>query len=128
MRLIGRMDAWNLKRKITFFLTLVMLVTAIFTMLISTISAAYYKTKQSKDMAKSQLDTLVSYYDDTLEQYQNLAVALVIEDSVQQYCRSTDNAGPAYMLEARNVYNFLINMLNVRRGVLGYNIPSFLLK
>ena len=117
MRLIGQMDAWNLKRKITFFLTLVMLVTAIFTMLISTISAAYYITKQSKDMAKSQLDTLVSYYDDTLEQYQNLAVALVIEDSVQQYCRSTDNAGPAYMLEARNVYNFLINMLNVRSNL-----------
>lgn len=117
MELREQMYAWNLKRKITFFLTLVMLMTAMVTMLISTISAAYYMTRQSKDMAKTQLDTLVSNYDDTLKQYQNLAVAMVIEDSVQKYCENENNTGTEYEKESGAVYNFLMNMLNVRSNL-----------
>lgn len=113
----SKMDTWNLRKKMTFFLTVAMLVTSMAIMLISTISAVYYMTEQSKNMAKAQLNTLASNYDNTLEQYQNFAVALVIEDSVQDYCKSPELAGEGYRQEAQKVYNFLVNILNVRSNL-----------
>ncbi len=117
MKLRKQMSEWNLKKKITFFLTLVMMMTSVVILLISTISAAYHMTNQSKDMARRQLDMLVSNYDDTLKQYQDLAVAMVIEDSVQKYCKSANNAGTGYEQEALGVYNCLMNMQNVRSNL-----------
>ena len=117
MELQEQMNTWNLKKKITFFLTLTMLVTSITIMVLSTISAAYYMTKQTKEMARTQLSTIVSNYDDTLKQYQDLAVAMVIEDSVQKFCKSSADSGSQYEQEAGNVYNYLLNMLNVRSNM-----------
>lgn len=105
MKLNNRINDWNLKGKISFFLTLTILVTFIIIMAISTVSSMNYMTKQSKEMAETQLDTLASNYADTLKQYQELAVALVIEDSVQKYCRSADDTGSEYDAGASRVYN-----------------------
>lgn len=69
MKLWGQMNSWNLKKKITFFLTLIMLMTSVIIMVLSTVSAAYYMTRQARDLAKAQLGTIVSSYDDTLKQY-----------------------------------------------------------
>ena len=68
MELPKQMNAWNLKKKITFFLTLVMMVTSVVIMVLSTVSAAYYMTRQAKDLAKVQLSTIESSYNDTLKQ------------------------------------------------------------
>ncbi len=117
MELQEQMNTWNLKKKITFFLTLTMLMTSITIMVLSTISAAYYMTKQTKEMARTQLSTIVSNYDDTLKQYQDLAVAMVIEDSVQRFCKSSADSGSQYEQEAGKVYNYLLNILNVRSNM-----------
>lgn len=117
MKLNNRINDWNLKGKISFFLTLTILVTSIIIMVISTVSSMNYMTKQSKEMAETQLDTLASNYADTLKQYQELAVALVIEDSVQKYCRSVDDTGSEYDAGASRVYNYLLNMINVRSNM-----------
>lgn len=117
MKLKGQVNAWNLKKKMSFFLTLTILLTSIVTLLVSTMSAVYYMTEQSKDMVRTQLATLASNYSGTLEQYQNLAIALVIEDSVQEYCKSEESAGKQYDQEAGAVYDYLLNMLNVQSNM-----------
>jgi len=117
MKLNNRINDWNLKGKISFFLTLTILVTSIIIMAISTVSSMNYMTKQSREMAETQLDTLASNYADTLKQYQELAVALVIEDSVQKNCRSADDTGAEYDAGASRVYNYLLNMINVRSNM-----------
>lgn len=117
MILKRQMNSWNLKGKISFFLTVTILMTSVIIMVISTVSSVYYMTKQSKDMARNQLDTLALGYADTLEQYQDLAVALVIENSVQKYCKSYYNTGTEYDIEASAVYNYLLNMMNVRNNM-----------
>lgn len=114
MKLWRQISSWNLKRKISFFLSLIILTTSIVILAASTGSAFYYMTRQSKDMAASQLKTLASNYDDTLLQYQNLAVAMVINNDVQKYCRSSNVMGVDYDREAGEVYNTLLNMLNVQ--------------
>lgn len=55
MELQEQMNTWNLKKKITFFLTLTMLVTSITIMVLSTISAAYYMTKQTKEIGRAHV-------------------------------------------------------------------------
>lgn len=117
MKLKGQVNTWNLKKKMSFFLTLTILLTSIVTLLVSTMSAVYYMTEQSKDMVRTQLATLASSYSGTLEQYQNLAIALVIEDSVQEYCKSEESAGKQYDQEAGAVYDYLLNMLNVQSNM-----------
>ena len=117
MKLKGQVNTWNLKKKMSFFLTLTILLTSIVTLLVSTMSAVYYMTEQSKDMVRTQLATLASSYSGTLEQYQNLASALVIEDSVQEYCKSEESAGKQYDQEAGAVYDYLLNMLNVQSNM-----------
>ncbi len=117
MKLWGQMNSWNLKKKITFFLTLTMLMTSVIIMMLSTISAAFYMTRQARDLAKAQLSTIVFSYDDTLKQYQELAVAMVIEDDVQKYCKSPYESGGGYEMESGIVYNYLNSMLNVRSNL-----------
>ena len=108
---------WNLKKKISFFISLLIMGTSLIILTASTFSAFYYMTNQTREMATSQLETLASNYDDTLEQYQNLAVALVINDSVQKYCASDVKRGLQYEQQASNVYNILLNMLNVQNNM-----------
>lgn len=117
MKIEKRTSAWNLKRKISFFLSLTILATSVIILVVSTMSAVYYMTKQSKNMAKEQLATLASNYDGTLEQYQNLAVSLVINDEVQNYCKSPESIGVEYERVAGGVYNYLLNMLNVQSNM-----------
>lgn len=117
MKLRDRINSWGLKRKISFFMTWIILTTFLIILAVSTVSTVYYITEQSKDMATSQLETLASNYDGTLEQYQNVAVALVIDSGVQAYCKSTDNIGLKYEQEAGKVYNSLLNMINVQNNM-----------
>lgn len=117
MKFAGQVRSWNLKKKLSFFLSLMIFATSIVILAVSSASAVYYMTKQSKDMAASQLETLAFNYDDTLSQYQNLAVAMVINDDVQQYCRSSYHKGTEYEKEAGDVYNTLLNMLNVQSNM-----------
>ncbi len=117
MELPKQMNAWNLKKKITFFLTLVMMVTSVVIMVLSTVSAAYYMTRQAKDLAKVQLSTIESSYNDTLKQYQDLAIAMVIHSNVQKYCKNRYETGGGYEMEYAIVYNYLNNMLNVRSNL-----------
>ena len=117
MMLKKRMSGWNLKGKISFFLTVTILMASVVIMVISTVSAVYNMTRQSKNMAENQLSTLASNYADTLQQYHELAVALVIEDSVQRYCRSFHYTGTEYNKESGDVYNYLVNMMNVRSNM-----------
>ncbi len=113
----GRMTSWNLRRKISFFMTLTILLTSMITLVVSTVSAVSSMTRQSKSISTAQLRTLASNYADTLEQYQSLAVAMVIEGSVQRYCKSGKSVGEEYEQEAGAVYNYLLNMLNVRSNL-----------
>lgn len=117
MELPKQMNAWNLKKKITFFLTLTMMVTSVVVMVLSTISAAYYMTKQARELAKAQLSVIESSYDDILKQYQDLAVAMVIHTNVQKYCMNRYETGGGYETEYKIVYNYLNNMLNVRSNL-----------
>lgn len=117
MILKKKMSSWNLKGKISFFLTVTILMASVIIMAISTASAIYNMIKQSKNMAENQLSTLASNYADTLKQYQDLAVTLVIEDSIQKYCKSPYSAGSKYDREASTVHNYLVNMMNVRSNM-----------
>lgn len=50
MELKGRMNTWNLKKKMSFFLTLTSVMTSVIILSVSTLSAVHYMTEQSKEM------------------------------------------------------------------------------
>lgn len=107
---------WNFEKKIRFFLTMVISGTSIIILLVSTISAVFYLTRQSRQMARDQLVTLSSNYDDVLRQYQNLAVAFIMTESVQDYCKNLDEEEGAEQ-RANSVYSELLNMLNIQNNL-----------
>ncbi len=115
MQFSKNIKTWNLKKKITFFVSLAFLTTSITILILSTISSVYYMSNQSSKMAREQLETLAKNYDSTLTQYQNLVVALVIDDSVQDYCK--DDKGINNIENSKRVYDYLLNMLNVQNNI-----------
>lgn len=57
---------------------------------------------------------LASNYEDTLDQYQNLAVAIVIDDKMQDYIKSSQAVDENYEQKANILYDFFLNMINVQ--------------
>lgn len=56
---------------------------------------------------------IASNYENTLDQYQNLAVALVIDDKIQDYMKSSESEGEIYTQEANIIYDFLLNLMDM---------------
>ena len=117
IKLINQINTWNLKKKISFFLSLTIMTTSIIILVASTTWAGYYMTKKSENMVKEQLETLASNYDDTLAQYQNIALSIVMSDQVQQYCKNIDNFGTEYEKVLGGTYSYLSNMSNVQKNM-----------
>ena len=117
IKLINQINTWNLKKKISFFLSLTIMTTSIIILVASTTWAGYYMTKKSENMVKEQLETLASNYDDTLAQYKNIALSIVMSDQVQQYCKNIDNFGTEYEKVLGGTYSYLSNMSNVQKNM-----------
>ncbi len=109
-----QINTWNLKKKIIFFQTLMIAVTSMIILVVSMTSAVYYMREQAKEMARGNLETLASNYNDTLLQYQKLAMALVISKSAQDYCKSSESSGSQYEALAEKLYDDMQNMLNMQ--------------
>ena len=124
---------WNLDRKI-FFLFTSLLYGIIF--ILSVIFASFYISsfiKQSSNITKNQLSALASNYENTLNSYQELAIALVIDDSIQDFLESGGVSNSKYYGMVNNAKNTLMNAINTHSdmsfiAVISYDFDDILYK
>lgn len=93
-------------------IVLTILIITLVAIVVSTASSVYSLTKQNRQYAADQLNTMALDYDNNLNQYKAVATSIILDQHVQKYCSSKDST-EAYT-EAGNVYSMLLNMLNIQ--------------
>lgn len=74
---------WNLKKKLIFFISIVVSLTSIVSLIISITFTVHSSIKQAKELAQTQLDMTSKHFEDTINNYYDLAVAAIITKDIQ---------------------------------------------
>lgn len=106
----------NMDKKMRIFIFLSICITAIIILSASTISYISLIRQTSQSLVTSQVHTMTSSLDNALTSYQNLAVALTLDNSVQQYIRRTSSFLENYENQI-NVRQALINAGNMQANI-----------
>ena len=110
-----KLNNWNFEKKIRVVVSLAISGTSILVLFIFLIAEMVFVTEQSADTLDGQMTILSSNYDETLEQYWNFSVALIINDAIQNYCSAPVDGIPAGA--AADVNTELTNMLNIQNNL-----------
>lgn len=111
-RISNRMRNWNLDKKMSWFLTALVCVLSV--VIFCTIASSYFvmMVKQSRRMAEKQLSSMAAAYESTLESYKSIAMALMMDDTVQDYLNS-DKRDEAYYRKMNFAQGTLMNVVNM---------------
>lgn len=110
-----KLNTWNFEKKMRMVVSLAISGTSILVLFIFLLVEMIYVTEQSSETIKSQTSIVASNYEETLEQYWNFSVALVINDAIQNYCSLSTEA--FYENAAVDVNTELANMLNIQNNL-----------
>lgn len=102
------LNSWNLEKKIRIVVSLTISGTSILVLAIIFMAEVFLMMDQSSDTIKVQMRAMASNYADTLEQYKGFAIALIINDKVQDYCEGESDGVEL----TQGLNNELGNMLN----------------
>lgn len=100
----------------SFFVSLMLIFTSLFILLISTVTALISSTKLAGKMTADQLTTLASNYADSLDQYQIMVNAMIMDKDIQRYCNKNTGSGEAIVLK-NNAYHSLLSALNMQKNM-----------
>lgn len=110
-----KLNNWNFEKKMRMVVSLAISGTSILVLFIFLLMEMIYVTEQTSDTIASQTRIISSNYDETLEQYWNFSVALVINDAIQNYCSAPADDFPDSV--AAEVNTELTNMLNIQNNL-----------
>lgn len=110
-----KLNNWNFEKKMRMVVSLAISGTSILVLFIFLLMEMIYVTEQTSDTIESQTRIISSNYDETLEQYWNFSVALVINDAIQNYCSAPADDLPDSVAEEVNTE--LTNMLNIQNNL-----------
>lgn len=110
-----KLNNWNFEKKMRMVVSLAISGTSILVLFIFLLVEMKYVTEQTSETIESQTRIISSNYEETLEQYWNFSVALIINDAIQNYCSApTDNFPDSV---AGEVNTELANMLNIQNNL-----------
>ncbi len=112
---IKKLNKWNFEKKMRVVVSLAISGTSILVLFIFLLLEMVYVTEQTSDTIEGQMETISSNYAGTLEQYKNFAVALIINDALQEYCSAPEGRIPDNIVSGVNTE--FTNMLNVQSNL-----------
>lgn len=112
---IKKLNKWNFEKKMRVVVSLAISGTSILVLFIFLIMEMLYVTEQTADTLEGQMGIMSSNYQETLDQYYNFSVALVINDEIQDYCSAPSGNIPVSAVEGVNAE--LTNMLNIQHNL-----------
>ena len=110
-----KLNTWNFEKKMRMVVSLAISGTSILVLFIFLLVEMVYVTEQSSDTISSQTSIVASNYAETLEQYWNFSIALVINDAIQNYCSLSPDE--LYGKVAADVNAEFTNMLNIQNNL-----------
>lgn len=110
-----KLNNWNFEKKMRMVVSLAISGTSILVLFIFLLVEMKYVTEQTSETIESQTRIISSNYEETLEQYWNFSVALIINDAIQNYCSAPTDNFPDSVAEEVNTE--LANMLNIQNNL-----------
>lgn len=103
---------WSVEKKIHFVMLTVIISLTLIAIIVSTVFLTNALTEQNRQYASEQLGIMASDCEGNLEQYKALMIATVLDNSIQEYCRSESLQTADKVSD--NVYRVLQNILNIQ--------------
>ena len=130
---IERINHWKLDKKMQVLVTTAIIVMTLIILAVSTISSVTSMKEKSIELLQTNNDTMSENYASSLEQYKALAIAIVMDDTVQSYLHCTSKRDPSYTGYANNAVNTMTSCQNMYPdmnfiGIVSYQMDDYLYK
>lgn len=123
--LIKKYNSWNLNKKIYVFVTSLIYGISIITITFFTSFYISGLTNQSNNIVKTQLSTIATSYEYTLNSYKELAESMIIDESIQRYLKSEGQNDPDFFSIVSNLNGFLQSTFDAHSGIRVIAIDSY---
>ena len=112
-----RVAHWKFDKKMQLLVSVAIILTTAIMLMVSTVSTVKSMKRQSTELLKTQNDTIVENFRSSLENYKTMAVATVIDSSVQDYVKSTDKSDLRTLKSMDNANNVLSSIVNMHSNL-----------
>ena len=128
-----RINHWKLDKKMQVLVTTAIIVMTLIILAVSTISSVTSMKEKSIELLQTNNDTMAENYVTSLEQYKALAIAIVMDDTVQDYLHCTSKRDASYTEYANNAVNTMTSCQNMYPdlnfiGIVSYQMDDYLYK
>lgn len=110
---INKISRWKFDKKMQFLVTVSIILTTMIVLIISSISSVTSMKRHSIELLQVQNRTTAENFRNSLDNYKALAVATVIDSTIQQYLKSSNNEVDGLTGYAQNAYNTMQNISNM---------------
>lgn len=102
---------WKFDKKVQLLVTVSIIMTTLIVLVVSTISTVNSMKKQSIELLQAQNSTTAENFRNSLDNYKTLAIATVLDSSVQQYLKGKNTEEYVeYVENANNMLSSVVNM------------------
>lgn len=126
-----KISCWKFDRKMQALITIALIITTLIFFVVSTVSSVTSLKSKTEEMLQAKNDTMAENFQSTLERYKSLAVAMVLDNSIQRYLECNSKQDKNYSLvamEAKNVMSSCQNMHSDMNfiAVVSYQMDDYL--
>ena len=112
-----RVADWKFDKKMQLLVSVAIVLTTVIMLLVSTISTVMSIKKQSMELLKTQNDVIVENFESSLENYKMMAIATVIDTSVQDYVKCSNKTDLRSLKSIDNANNVLSSIVNMHSSL-----------
>lgn len=128
-----RIRKWKFDRKMQALIIISITFTTLLVLVVSTISSVTSLKEKSIELLQDKNDTLAENYQNMLEEYKAMAIALAIDRAVQRYLGFCDKQASDYTQASTEAHNVLSSSLNMSRdlnfiAIVSYQMEDYLFR
>lgn len=126
-----RISRWKFDRKMQALVTIFIIITTLIVLIVSTISSVTSLRTKSVELLQARNDTLAENYQSELAQYKEVAIAMVMDRSVQNYLQCNDKQETGYLAAASDAYSVMSSCQNMHPdmnfiAIISYQMDDYL--
>ncbi|MDD3278786.1 MAG: sensor histidine kinase [Lachnospiraceae bacterium] len=112
-KMITRISRWKFDKKMQLLVSVSIILTTLIVLSVATISSVASMKRQSIELLQAQNDTTAENIRSSMDEYKTLAIATVLDTSVQRYLKAAGtniSEYSGYVINANNVLSSIVNM------------------
>ncbi|SCP99533.1 cache domain-containing sensor histidine kinase [Anaerobium acetethylicum] len=112
-KFLNTINRWKFDKKMRYLVTVSMVLTALVVLTVSTVSSVKAMTDQTRTMLEEQNDSMSQNFESWLSNYKSLAIAMIMDASIQAYLKSDGLSDENYYTLASDARDSLLNCTNM---------------